>query len=242
MEIHDVDGHDLYFKPRDSSRPCAYVWVDCLDRSLGANGGIPYGSFDDGSASLARWPIPALREGAANALLQKIEPYAERMCDGYTRTWDAEGARFIPHLTDDARAAQAEIAQLCAAPDKKDEIVAIDADVYLGRIMGSRAAQRAWLLIVPGSSEEAFAALHNHIGRFAKFEDGIDVIDGLWQHLRELRDEAVHRFAEEVRALCPDAQNDTSFDIFVLSRLNMGLMRAEEIAKAYDTWPKKKSP
>src|SRR5699024_915897 len=105
-------------------QPC-FVEVDLENRHVhadwtGMNGTYPL-RVANGIAR--RYPIPALTSTAANELLTKIRPLAERMVADWERVWNGNNHQGL--LGDDARAADQEIETLCAGPWEEVEQVSV---------------------------------------------------------------------------------------------------------------------
>lgn len=131
LTVYKVEGTELHrhFKGQMEAQPC-YVELDC-DR------GILYATYNSeiGSAvpmsvyhgHAQRWGIACLKGPAANKLLEKIKPLAERVIAGYERVWN--GNNYVAKFADDAAEAIDKIEGLCrdAGGDVDDLVMVYNA-------------------------------------------------------------------------------------------------------------------
>jgi hypothetical protein len=120
-----VDSPDeIYhrYRGQTSAQPC-YVQLDCEEGVLR----VGYSPHIGGGRSIAehhrralRWHIPALTVDAANALLDRLSPLAERVFLGYSTLWD--GHNRVGTFDDDARDAAEDIALLCERDWREHDI------------------------------------------------------------------------------------------------------------------------
>jgi len=178
------------YQGQTAPQPC-YVELDCESGTLTAayNGeignAVPMPVWHN---RCLRWPIPALREGAAIELLKEILPLAERVVAGYESVWD--GNNHVGEYTDDAQDAQGEIGLACDATcdDTDTHLQVWEAGDWLSGI-GTRAQQAEHLGITATSTDEQLALKLEKEQEKAE-DDGIDEVEGLESYLSELRDAA----------------------------------------------------
>ncbi len=200
--IGRTDLH-LHYPGQTQCQPC-HVAIDIRgDGELSAEADPEIGGaypMAVGHGLVLRWTIPALRGDAANDLLQRLAPLAQRVVDGSSEGWD--GSNRVGKLNDDARAAVEEIESICDAVNGSEVVVWKAEDWYeplasaklrgdarladIGRDLGITAATTDEELSALEDAEEAKA-----IG------DGVDIIEGLGDYLVELRDAAVRLAAEQ---------------------------------------------
>lgn len=239
LALFRVESYDeLYYRADNDPQPRdAYVTINPLCRTLWASA-FHWPTLDGQREEQLRWPIPILRAEAANTLLEQLAPYAERVCEGYSREWNAKHCSWVHHYTNDARVALALIDERCKAVDEKDALVVRSAEDYLReQISGDRDAQRAALKLSAASKMGDVIARVQSLTTLARAEHGIDILDGLHAYLLGLRDEVLSDLTAEVVRLSAYAQPGWSTDLYVRDLLEQGVTRAEDIAKAYDTMP-----
>ena len=200
IEISPVAGTELHLQYRGQTSP-QDVHV-CLDAETGRLWAAASGEIGSGvpvrvyHGHVQRWRIPALKGHTATALLEEIEPLAQRVCDGYESRWD--GSNHVADFDDDAQAAIEEIQALCeAAEADKSEHTTVnvwDAADWLGGI-GSRAVQAATLGITAVTTDDELAAIETRVEGEANGE-GVDELSNL------------RRYLEQLRAACVDAASD----------------------------------
>ncbi|MEW1912529.1 hypothetical protein AB0442_29520 [Kitasatospora sp. NPDC085895] len=133
-----------------------------------------------------RWTIPILQAEAANELLDELAPLAQQVLDGSEVVWDGHN-RVGRILTDEAQAAFDAIGERCAALTDEDEGVL---PVWDMDSIGD-----AWTADEAGiTAETTDAELEEIEARLLQeFREGQDqphaVIEGLTEHLRQLRDD-----------------------------------------------------
>lgn len=176
--------------PGQSQPQGAYVELDCETGALSADWNGEIGNAVPARVwhgHTRRWTIPALKARAANALLDEIEPLAQRVCDGYSSEWD--GSNHVARFDDDAAAALEEIHALCDGADSEDAVSVWDAaDWYAG--IGSRDTQRAALGITGATTDEELAAIVAREEADAEASCDADGVEGIADYLERLRDEA----------------------------------------------------
>lgn len=192
MRVEPVQGNELYERyPGQTEPQGAQVYVDAPRRVLGAEvdpeigNAVPMSQYH---GHVLVFAIPPLREGPANELLNRIEPLAERVCDGYESAWD--GQNEVGEYDDDAQDAIAEIVRLCerAGDDPEDQIVVWDAEAYLESLGGWR-AQAEELGIRADSTDEDLRAVAEGVEEEAR-ENDVDELEGLLDYLEKLREYA----------------------------------------------------
>jgi hypothetical protein len=203
VEIVYLDGgkngtslHHRY--PRQTSPQDCYVQLDCETGKLLADWNGEIGNAVPvrvHHGHVQRWGIPALRDGAANALLEEIAPLAERVVAGYDSEWD--GNNHVAAFDDDASEAIVEISALCerAEGDAQEDGVRVwDAADWYGGV-GDHDAQRRSLGITAATTDAELDAIETREDESAKGNE-CDEIEGHAKHLHMLRDEAREASAE----------------------------------------------
>jgi hypothetical protein len=185
--VHEVETRTgLYHRyPREQQPQHCFVQLDCDEEDLSAGydpevgGGIPFAVFH---GRTLRWSIPVLLANAANALLEQVAVFAERVVDGYECRWD--GSNHVGVFDDDAKAAIEEIADLCREDFRRDLIVsASSAEDWLRR------TSDAELDITPATTDEQLDVIADTIEHEVSSQD-IDILEGLSEYLRKRRDES----------------------------------------------------
>jgi len=175
------------YSGQSEPQPC-YVEVDLKNQVLMADynaevgNAVPFAVFHGVER---RYPIPALTSTAANDLLEQIRPLAERMISDWEEEWD--GNNHVAVLGDDAQAAEAEIVQLTEQEWMASELVTVwDTD---GAISGSEAEDYD---IDAETTDERLDQIEAEILENLKGVSGSDevVLEGVADHLRQLRDDA----------------------------------------------------
>lgn len=112
-KLTDKTALHCHYDRQSEAQPC-YIELDCKTETLRAdyNGeignAIPFSVYH---GHTQRWGIPMLTADAANGLLGRIAPLAERVVAGYDEKWD--GNNHVATFTDDAQSAIEEIEALC---------------------------------------------------------------------------------------------------------------------------------
>lgn len=194
-----VVGTELHHRyPREQKPQRCFVELDLRTGVLGAaynpevGGGEPMDVFH---GHRVRWTIPALREAAANDLLAKIAPLAERMVDGYESIWN--GNNNVAKLDESAQTAEEDIGVLCerAGDDEMSTVDTWQASEFFA-VLGSPETQGHELGITAATTDEELKAI---AARELANADDVDIIDGLDEHLVAVR-EAVRAAAVELPA------------------------------------------
>lgn len=132
-----------------------------------------------------RYEIPALTSTAANELLEKIRPFAERMVSDWEKTWD--GSNMVAVLGDDAEAAETEIEAMCADMwEDHEKITVWDTD---GAIAGDEAETYG---ITADTTDERLEEIEAEILKILTEVSASDevVLEGVTEYLESLRDDA----------------------------------------------------
>lgn len=178
-----------------SAQPCA-VYLDCATGGLEARYNPEIGNAvpsREWHGHVQTWRIPCLKARAANALLDAIEPLAQRVCDGYENRWD--GNNHVADFDEDADEARDEIAALCdESGGEGDELEMWDAGDWLGPIASTDEGRCSVLGISAETDDAALAAIESNLADEASGE-GI-VVDGLHRYLEALRQSERDRAAE----------------------------------------------
>lgn len=182
------------YSGQSEPQPC-YVEVDLRTRALGADWNGEIGNaipFSVHHGFERRYPIPALTSTAANELLEKIRPLAERMCSDWREEWDGHNHKAI--LGEDAAAAEEEIEALCGDPadgwdrvwDSSELITVWDVD---GATNGIEAEEYE---ITADTTDERLDEIEAQILEDLKGISDSDevVLEGVTEYLIQLRDDA----------------------------------------------------
>ncbi len=153
-----------------------------------------------GHGLVLRWTIPALCGDAANDLLQRLAPLAQRVVDGSDEEWD--GSNRVGKLNDDARAAVEEIEAICDHVDGS-EIVVWKAEDWYEPLASAKLRGDARLAdigqdlgITATTTDEELSAIEDAEEAKA-IGEGVDGIEGLGNYLTTLRDAAARLAAEQ---------------------------------------------
>lgn len=188
ITIKPVTGAELYRRyPGQTQRQDCFVSLDAASGDLGAGynpeigNAVPARVFH---GHVRRWRIPPLKAQAANALLEKISPLAERVTAGYEKVWD--GHNHVGRYTKDATAAADAIHELCerADDDGEGQVVAYAADEWFAGL-GDEEDQARELGIAAGTTD---AQLESIAARELENAQGeADIVEGIAEYLRWLR-------------------------------------------------------
>lgn len=187
VTITPVEGDELHHQyPGQTAPQDCYVQLICETGALSAswNGeignAVPVGVWH---RRVLRWNIPALTEGAANALLEEIAPLAERVVAGYSERWD--GSNHVGEFDADADDAIEAIARLCDRDWSEGEVIAVwDAADYLGNI-GSIRLQAKELKVTTTSTDDELDAIAEEV----EAEASPAIVNGVRKHLGWLREQ-----------------------------------------------------
>jgi hypothetical protein len=195
-----------HYQGQTEAQDC-YVELDCRVGALHADWNAEIGN----SVPMAvwwgyakRWAIARLRPAAADELLVRITPFAQRVGDGFGTKWD--GQNTVATYSADADDAMEEIERLCNEtrddPDYDGLLVVWDAGEWydaggtdhLGVTIATTDAELETI-----EERERAEALH----------EGVDVLHGLTRLLEELR--------EEARELADDEDDEVDQDDIIES-------------------------
>jgi hypothetical protein len=159
-----------------------YVWIECEERRMGAEANESSGVPEDvWHGHTQRFGLPGpVRGSVVDELLDRIESLAERICDGYTRTYD--GNNYVAKFDDDAREALKEVESECDSVDRGDCVCAWNAREWLDN------ASAATLDITATTTDAQLDEMVSEIQSDAEGR-GIDILEELSEYLHELRDE-----------------------------------------------------
>lgn len=187
----DTELHHHY-SGQSSPQDC-YVWLNCETSKLGATHNAEIGNAVPVAVHhghTQRWSIPTLKADAANALLEEIAPLAARVVAGYSSEWD--GSNHVADFDADAEAAREEIDTLCEratnGADESDTVNVWQARDWFGAV-GDAARQCREFGIGPNTTDDELAAIESDEEAVAKTE-GVDVLEGITEHLGWLRTQA----------------------------------------------------
>ena len=190
IKITPVAGLELYVKlPGQNGPQACYVELDargggCLSASANPEIGtmIPDAVH---AAHVMRFPIPALKPEAANALLLELEPTARLVVAGYEATSDGRGNLVGGY---DARAIDAleRIRERCDRLDDGSEETAIQVWEAVDWFAGSGLPLARGLGITATTTDAELEAIEKTEVDGARAE-GIDILVGLHDYLEKLR-------------------------------------------------------
>lgn len=195
VSIAEVGGvAELYrrYDGQTSPQPC-YIELDCGAGSMTADydheigGGVPFSVFH---GRTLRWRIPCLRAAAANALMDRLRPLAERVVAGYSTEWD--GSNNVGRITGDAQDAHDEIYRICEDRMKaadEDELVSVwNAYSWLTADGANPIEEVAEDLgIKADSTDDDLAAAAEKAVSDAR-ADGVDVLEDIDEAVERIRD------------------------------------------------------
>ena len=174
IAVIECDSH-LYSEFGPTTQADAYVCLDTRDgRLYCASDAGPVPSAVDRATDrglVRRWPVAALTQRAANALLRRVQPMAERLLAG-----DGDADDEI----DDACRDAGEVVE--------DVVVCEDAEDWFGPISADE--QREQWGITPETSDDRLREIAVEVQREAAAESPPVVLRGLGHHLQLLRTQA----------------------------------------------------
>ena len=197
VTIDPVAGTALHLQYRGQTSPQdAQVSLDCATGRLTAEACTEIGNavpVRQYHGHVRCWSIPALTADAANALLEAIEPLAQRVCDGYESRWN--GQNHVADFDEDAEAAIEEIAALCerAKADAEMGVGALklwDAGDWFGGV-GRWQAQCESLGITAATTDEELDAIEAREEEEATASGEADEVEGIRENLEWLRERAI---------------------------------------------------
>ncbi len=189
LKVTPVTGTELHHRyPRESKDQPVHVSLNCETGELSAQVDMEIGMAVPRNVHeerRIRWTIPALRAKAANAFLASIAPLAARVLAGFSAEYK-DGNR-VGRFDEDAAAAREEIRRLADQLSDADRLnVWQAADLYVS--LGSAAVQARELGVTATSSDEDLESIAKR--ERANFPDEIDMVEGLPEYLRRLREAA----------------------------------------------------
>ncbi len=182
-------AHDdeLFFEMNDGAAP-TYVDVDLTSREISA--GYHAGSGTPGQVwhgYTRRYDIPLLTAAAANRLMERVAPLAERMCNDWSEEI-GRGGRAEAVLGADGRAAESEL--IAALPGNEDVDPADLVDVWEASLMfvGNEAEEYG---ITANTTDQQLEQIATQMLDEVRHNSasGVVVAPGLTEYLRDLRDE-----------------------------------------------------
>jgi hypothetical protein len=186
-------AHDdeLFFEMNDGAAP-TYVDVDLTSREISA--GYHAASGTPGRVwhgFIRRYDIPLLTADAANRLMERIVPLAERMCDDWSEEI-GRGGRAEAVLGADGRAAEAEL--IATLPDENTVDPASTIDVWdaANLFIGNEVDEYGITADTSDAELEQIAEQMLDEVRSSS-ASGVVVAPGLEEYLRDLRDEMVEQ-------------------------------------------------
>lgn len=192
ITIRHVSGTELYHRyPQQAAPQPCHVDLDLTRGTLTAAYDPIVGSGAPEAVYLGhvrRFAIPALRADAANALLERVVPLAERVAAGYSTRW--EGRTNVAAFSADALAALDAIDMSCADTfaARADHIVAVQAEDWFRAMASTRQMCASELGITAATTDGALGSIADVLRHDTA--EHVDIIDGLDDYLRMLRDAA----------------------------------------------------
>ena len=179
-----------------TERQDCYIWLDCESATVGANYNGEIGNAvpsDVYHGLVRRYYLPyPIYASAANNLMAKIAPLAERVCGGFEVVWD--GTNRIGKLSDDALLAESEIEHLIEQSlDEADAIKAWNAADWLQETDPLTVAEE--LGITADMSEDDVLALEKDAVELYLEPGTCDIITNMGGYLKHVL-EAVWERAE----------------------------------------------
>lgn len=147
-----------------------------------------------------RWTIPTLTADAANELMEKVTPLAQRILDGAEIAWD--GHNRIGRLSADAQQASDEVAKLCDPTnlmwDAGDLVTEMGASDWLQ--WDSRDEIIARFGLTADTTDERIREMAEQEEREARSmggNAGYVILSGIAEYLTELRDELKRELGDQ---------------------------------------------
>jgi hypothetical protein len=208
VRIIETAAEDALYRRYDgqtSPQPC-YIELDLNNGTLSADYDSEVGNAVPSTVRHGferRYAIPAVTGSAADDLMRKIAPLADRVLADWDSEWD--GNNTVAVLGEDAAEAENEIVEML----ESDEDLADDEDLVTvwgvdGVITGSEADEYD---ITAETTDERLDEIEEEIrkGLIDISPNGIVVLDGIDRHLRELRDELLRNAIDEAVDAAEDA-------------------------------------
>lgn len=193
VEIIEVSGTELYHRyPGQTSAQDCYVELDVRSGQLTAKTNGEIGNARPAEVHyghVQRWSIPALKASAANDLLEQIRPFAERVRDGYETEWNGNSGNQVAMFNLDAQDAIDDIVSLCSNTSLDDELAVWEASDWLYGLGSSMHSQAEVLEITATTTDDQLNAIEQKLIKHAATDD-VDVVEGLGEYLKRLRNEA----------------------------------------------------
>jgi hypothetical protein len=186
ITIKSVEGNELHLEyAGQHTRQDVRLCLDCERRELYCEANPEIGNaipFRHFHGHVQTWTIPALKGGAANALMEELVEEAEAICDGYSSEWDGHN-----HVADFTEAAKSALEGITATLygrqfDERDTINMWKATDWYQPINAA-----SELGITADTTNEELDTIAESEERSAS-ADGHDV-EGIREYLGEVRDE-----------------------------------------------------
>ena len=139
---------------------------------------------------IRRYACPVLPDDRALELMEEITPLAERVCAGFSETWD--GNNYVGKLTDDAETAEEEIGNIVGAIDYDETLKVWDASEWLNGVTIRRDGSveiDGFGMIKAETTEDEIDAMANKIDADASGEGIFLDNSTAVAYLRDLREE-----------------------------------------------------
>lgn len=192
IQITKVDRDDELFFEMDNGAAPTYLEVDLTSREISA--GYHAGSGTPGqvwNGFIRRYDIPLLTADAANRLMERVAPLAERMCDDWSEEI-GRGGRAEAVLGADGRAAEGEL--IATLPDENTVDPADTVDVWEASLMFVGNEAEEYGITADTSDEELEQIAEQMLDEIrSSSASGVVVAPGLEEYLRDLRDEMIEQ-------------------------------------------------
>lgn len=182
---------ELFFEMDNGAAP-TYLDVDLTSREISA--GYHAGSGTPGQVwhgYTRRYDIPLLTAAAANRLMERVAPLAERMCNDWSEEI-SRGGRAEAVLGADGRAAESEL--IAALPGDEDVDPADLVDVWEASLMfvGNEVDEYG---ITADTTDQQLEQIAEQMLEQVRSSSasGVVVAPGLTEYLRDLRDEMIEQ-------------------------------------------------
>lgn len=182
---------ELFFEMDNGAAP-TYLEVDLTSREISA--GYHAGSGTPGqvwNGFIRRYDIPLLTADAANRLMERVAPLAERMCDDWSEEI-GRGGRAEAVLGADGRAAEDEL--IATLPDENTVDPADLVDVWEASLMFVGNEVDEYGITADTSDAELEQIAEKMLDEIrSSSASGVVVAPGLEEYLRDLRDEMIEQ-------------------------------------------------
>lgn len=206
IETASEDALHRRYDSQSSPQDC-YIELDLREGTLLADYNSEVGNAVPGAVRHGfeiRYPIPALTGSAADELMYRIAPLAERIVADWEQVRD--GNNMVARLGEDAQAADAEIgAEIGYDPeddytDPADLIQVWDVD---GACNGTEVEDYG---ITADTTDERLGEIEEEIRKsLQEVSDGVVVLDGVAEYLQDKRAELVAELFEELTEAAEEA-------------------------------------